>query len=63
MAKQLQYDELAYYYDTHPTEEDLMGETADHGALALYLMEVLAALFEGQRCALYHNFNFYHTGY
>ncbi|MBV9021606.1 MAG: Uma2 family endonuclease [Ktedonobacteraceae bacterium] len=63
MAKQLQYDELAYYYDTHPTEEDLLGETAIHGALAQYLLEVLAALFECQRCALYHNFNFYHTGY
>ncbi|MBV9691339.1 MAG: Uma2 family endonuclease [Ktedonobacteraceae bacterium] len=63
MAKQLQHDELVYYYDTHPTEEDLLGETADHGALALYLMEVLAALFEHQHCALYHNFNFYHTGY
>jgi len=64
MAKRLQYDEIAYYYsDMHPTEEDLMGETAAHGALAQYLMEVLAELFRGNHCALYHHFNFYHTGY
>jgi Uma2 family endonuclease len=62
MAKRLEDDERAYYYyDTHPTEEDLMGETADHSTLALYLMQVLKALFRGQHCALYHNLNFYHT--
>jgi hypothetical protein len=31
MAKQLQHDEIFYYYDRHPTEEDLMGETAGVG--------------------------------
>ena len=63
MAKQLQYDELAYYYDTHPTEEDLMGETAVHAALIRYLMEVLSWLFDQQGCALHENLNFYHTPY
>ena len=63
MAKQLHYDELAYYYDTHPTEEDLMGETAVHAALIRYLMEVLSWLFDQQGCALHENLNFYHTPY
>ena len=29
-------DEVAYYYDFHPTEEDLMGETAVHADLVHY---------------------------
>ena len=32
MAKDIK-DEVAYYYDFHPTEEDLMGETPLHSAL------------------------------
>ncbi len=63
MSTQLQYDEIGYYYDTHPTEEDLMGETAVHGALIRYLMEVLLWLFDEQCCAVHENLNFYHTGY
>jgi Uma2 family endonuclease len=60
MAKHMD-DEVAYYYDSHPTEEDLMGETRVHSALVHYLMEVLAQVFRGQLCALYENFNFYQT--
>ncbi|SRR6266446_6728029 len=60
MAKQIE-DEVAYYYDSHPTEEDLMGETSDHAALVSYLMAVLTWLFHGQRCAIYENLNFYQT--
>ena len=33
MAKNIE-DEVAYYYDFHPTQEDLMGETPVHAALA-----------------------------
>ena len=51
MAKQIE-DEVAYYYDSHPTEEDLIGETSDHAALVSYLMAVLTWLFHGQRCAI-----------
>jgi len=40
MAKHMD-DEVAYYYDSHPTEEDLMGETRVHSMLVHYLMEVL----------------------
>ncbi len=54
-------DEVAYYYDFYPTEEDLMGETAVHAYLVRYLMEVLIWQFHDQRCAVYDNLNFYQT--
>ncbi|HEX6477665.1 MAG TPA: Uma2 family endonuclease [Ktedonobacteraceae bacterium] len=55
-------DEVAYYYyDSHPTEEDLMGESPPHAALVHYLMDVLAWLFHDRLCAIYENFNFYQT--
>jgi len=60
MAKHIE-DDVAYYYDFHPTEEDLMGETSVHAALVHYLMEVLTWLFRGQTCAIYENLNFYQT--
>ena len=60
MAKNIE-DKVAYYYDFHPTQEDLMGETPVHAALVRYLMSVLLWLFQGQRCALYENLNFYQT--
>ena len=60
MAKHIE-DDAAYYYDFHPTEEDLMGETSVHAALVHYLMEVLTWLFRGQVCAIYENLNFYQT--
>ncbi len=54
-------DEVKYYYDSHPTEEDLMGETAVHAALVHYLVEVLTWMFKGQVCAVYENLNMYQT--
>ena len=60
MAKSID-DRVAYYYDSHPTEEDLMGETAVHAALVRYVMDVLSWLFHDQSCALYENLNFYQT--
>jgi Uma2 family endonuclease len=54
-------DEVVYYYDSHPTEEDLMGETSFHSNLVRYLTLVLRWLFQGQRCAIYENLNFYQT--
>ena len=53
--------EVAYYYDFHPTEEDLMGETSMHADLVRYLMEVLMWQFHDQVCAIYDNLNFYQT--
>ncbi|HLH60934.1 MAG TPA: Uma2 family endonuclease [Ktedonobacteraceae bacterium] len=60
MSKQIE-DEVQYYYDSHPTEEDEMGETADHAILVNYLMAVLDWLFHGQLYAIYENLNFYQT--
>jgi Uma2 family endonuclease len=60
MAKELQHEE-AYYYDLHPTEEDLMGESSLHADLVSYLMAVLQWQFHDQLCAVYENLNFYHT--
>ena len=60
MARQIE-DEVKYYYDSHPTEEDLMGETAFHANLVHYLMEVLRWLVRAQLCAVYENLNMYQT--
>ena len=60
MGKNLK-NEVEYYYDSHPTLEDLMGETSIHADLVRYLMLVLTWLFRGQRCAIYENLNFYRT--
>ncbi len=59
MAKQI--NEVVYYYDLHPTEGDLMGQTSVHARLRRYLMDVLTWLFWGQRCAIYDSLNFYQT--
>jgi Uma2 family endonuclease len=60
MGKYVQ-KEVERYYDSHPTVEDLMGETSFHADLVHYLMEVLRWLFHEQACAIYENLNFYHT--
>jgi Uma2 family endonuclease len=60
MARYIE-DEVSYYYDSHPTEEDLMGETSVHADLVRYLFQVLTWLFAGQVCAIYDNLNFYQT--
>jgi len=60
MAKELEREGV-YYYDLYPTEEDLMGETIEHADLVHYLREVLRWLFQGQRCGVYDNLNFYQT--
>src|SRR6266849_8279308 len=60
MARHIE-DEVAYYYDSHPTQEDLMGETSFHADLVTYLMDVLKWYYHGQLCALYENLNIYQT--
>jgi len=59
MAREL--NKVQYYYDFHPTEEDLMGETAWHDSLIDYLKAVLRHLFRERVCAIYGNLNFYQT--
>jgi Uma2 family endonuclease len=63
MAQQSQHleDEVTYYYDLHPTKEDLMGETPVHANLVHYLREVLLWLFREQRCLVADNLNFHVT--
>jgi Uma2 family endonuclease len=60
MAKEI-HDEVAYYYDFYPTEEDLMGDNSVHLDLMIYLLLVLRWLFHDQQCAVYGNLNFYQT--
>src|SRR5579884_3248062 len=60
MAKHIE-NEVAYYYDSHPTREDLMGESSLHRDLIDYLVQVLRWLFHGQVCAIFANLNFYQT--
>ena len=60
MAEQPE-DEVAYYYDFHPTEDDERGEPIEHSRLVHYLVDVLDQLFRGQRCVVHKNLNFYHT--
>ena len=60
MAKEIER-EVVYYYNSHPTKEDLMGETSLHRDLTSYLALVLKWLFYGQVCSIYENLNFYQT--
>ena len=60
MAKEIPR-EVAYYYDSHPTEEDLMGEAIEHHDLVSYVEQVLKWLFHDQVCGIYANLNFYQT--
>lgn len=60
MAREIR-KHVEYYYDSHPTEEDLMGETGWHSRLIHYLFEVLSWLFHDQTCTIYDNLNFYLT--
>jgi len=60
MARHIE-DEVEYYYDSHSTQEDLMGETSFHADLVAYLMEVLRWYYHGKLCALYENLNIYQT--
>jgi Uma2 family endonuclease len=54
-------DEVRYYYDSHATEKDRMGQPAAHSSLLHYLWDVLKWLFHEQTCAIYSNLNFYQT--
>jgi Uma2 family endonuclease len=53
--------EVEYYYDMHPTQEDLMGETSFHNRLIGYLVRVLDYLFRDRLVAVHSNLNFYQT--
>lgn len=58
MVKQIE-DDIDYYYDSHPIEEEFVGQTAFHGDLIRYLVLVLQWMFRDQLCAVYDSINFY----
>ncbi|NWJ48644.1 MAG: Uma2 family endonuclease [Chloroflexi bacterium] len=51
---------LEYYYDTHPTHEDLMGDSLPQVTLFTYLLEVLKWLYHKEGWMVAGNFNHYH---
>ena len=55
--------EVDYYYDTHPTEEDLMGDSVAQDMVSKYLVEVLEWLYASQAWFIARNLNLYLTGY
>ena len=60
MARHIE-DEVKYYYDSHATEKDRMGQPSAHAELVRYLWNVLKCLFHEQSCTIYKNLNFYQT--
>jgi Uma2 family endonuclease len=52
-------NQVGYYYDSHQTEEDKLGQTTWHSRLVSYLWDVLRWQF--QDCTIYKNLNFYQT--
>jgi Uma2 family endonuclease len=54
--------DLYYYYDSHPTPEDLMGQTIAHSQLIRYLIAVLEWQFRVERWFIGDNLNLYQTG-
>ena len=56
-------EEVEYYYDTHPTEEDLMGDSIAQDKVTKYLVEVFEWLFASQGWLIARNLNLYISGY
>src|SRR5579872_55004 len=52
---------IEYYYDSHLTEEDLMGESTSQDLPVRYLIELLRWLFRSQSCFIPRNLQIYRT--
>ena len=52
-------DGFEHYYDLHPTQEDLMGESTAQANLILYLVNVLRWLYAAERWFIICNLNLY----
>ena len=50
---------LEYYYDTHPTQEDLMGDSLPQMNLFIYLLDVLRWLYRKESWLVAGNINIY----
>ena len=51
--------EAFHYYDTHPTNEDLVGESAAQYQLIFYLLKVLKWLYQAEGWFVVSNLNIY----
>jgi len=51
--------ESFHYYDTHPTNEDLMSESAAQSQLIFYLLKVLECLYQAEGWFVVSNLNIY----
>ncbi|MEO7911699.1 MAG: Uma2 family endonuclease [Roseiflexaceae bacterium] len=51
--------EAFHYYDTHPTSEDLVGESAAQSQLIFYLLKVLGWLYRAEGWFVIGNLNIY----
>lgn len=52
--------EAFHYYDTHPTEDDLIGESAAQSQLIFYLLKVLEWRYWADEWFVVSNLNIYH---
>jgi Uma2 family endonuclease len=52
---------LEYYYDSHPTHEDLMGESTFQADLIHYLVDILRWLYRAENWFVATNLNIYHS--
>ena len=53
--------DIEYYYDLHPTKEDLMGDSITQFRLDNYLINVLQTNYADQNWLILSNVNLYHT--
>jgi Uma2 family endonuclease len=60
VERQPQPEEVEYYYDSHPTKEDLMGESTPQFELVHYLISVLKWLYRKEGWFVTGNINIYH---
>jgi Uma2 family endonuclease len=52
---------IEYYYDTHPTHEDLMGESTFQADLIHYLVDILRWLYRAENWFIATNLNIYQS--
>lgn len=53
--------EIQYYWDSHDTEEDLMGESDAHRVLTRYLAEVIRQYYRPEPCFVAENLGIHRT--
>jgi len=54
-------DTFVHYYDQHPTEEDLMGESVAQSRLITYLLQVLEWLYRVEGWFVVNDLNIYRS--